>query len=84
MARFSPAFAGNSLPTDLTLFDPQALPRNPKLTSDLAAFVDEQDVFYVGGGNTVNLLAMWRAAAEVLAPAAPEPLAQRLLDAEHA
>lgn len=31
-----------------------------------------------------DLLAMWRAAAEVLDPADPEPLAQRLLDAEHA
>ncbi len=31
-----------------------------------------------------DLLAMWRAAAEVLQPQDPEPLAQRLLDAEHA
>ena len=31
-----------------------------------------------------DLLAMWRAAAQVLAPHDPEPLAQRLLDAEHA
>lgn len=30
-----------------------------------------------------DLLAMWRAAASVLAPADPEPVAQRLLDAEH-
>jgi putative hydrolase of the HAD superfamily len=30
-----------------------------------------------------DLLAMWRAAAEVLDPSDPEPLAQRLLDAEH-
>ena len=34
--------------------------------------------------NNDDLLAMWRAAAVVLAPADPEPLAQRLLDAEHA
>jgi putative hydrolase of the HAD superfamily len=31
-----------------------------------------------------DLLAMWRAAASVLAPEDPEPVAQRLLDAEHA
>ncbi len=30
-----------------------------------------------------DLLAMWHAAATVLAPEDPEPLAQRLLDAEH-
>lgn len=28
---------------------------------DLHAFLAEQDVVYVGGGNTVNLLAVWRA-----------------------
>ncbi|HEY0022630.1 MAG TPA: peptidase E [Longimicrobium sp.] len=35
---------------------------------DLYAFLSEQDVLYVGGGNTVNLLAVWRAQglAEVL------------------
>ena len=31
-----------------------------------------------------DLLGMWRAAAEVLAPDDPDPLAQRLFDAEHA
>ena len=29
--------------------------------SDLRSFVLEQDVLYVGGGNTANLLAVWRA-----------------------
>jgi peptidase E len=29
-------------------------------TSDLRAFVMEQDIIYVGGGNTKNLLALWR------------------------
>jgi peptidase E len=38
--------------SDLTLFD--------RSVEDLAAFVAEQDVFYVGGGNTANLLAVWR------------------------
>lgn len=29
-------------------------------TADLAAFVQEQDAIYVGGGNTRSLLALWR------------------------
>jgi peptidase E len=47
---FSPL---DCLPCDLTLFD--------RGVEDLAAFVREQDVFYVGGGNTASLLAVWRA-----------------------
>ena len=45
----------------LTLFDPPFFPRQPSRTSDLADFVNAQDIIYVGGGNTANLLAMWRA-----------------------
>ena len=60
LARFYRAFAQRSVATDLTLFDAPALPRQPALSSDLAAFVEEQDVFYVGGGNTAHLLAIWR------------------------
>ena len=60
IARFYRAFSGRCVPTDLTLFDTQGLPRHPALTSDLARFVAAQDVFYVGGGNTANLLAVWR------------------------
>jgi len=60
LVRFYRAFAGKSVPTDLTFFDPMALPRQPARTEDLAEFVREQDVFYVGGGNTANLLALWR------------------------
>jgi peptidase E len=48
------------VPTDLTLFDPPALPRQPPRTTDLADFVGTQDVFYVGGGNSAHLLALWR------------------------
>jgi dipeptidase E len=40
-------------PTDLALFD--------RTVADLRSFVLEQDVVYVGGGNTVSLLAVWRA-----------------------
>ncbi|MDQ3711969.1 MAG: peptidase E [Acidobacteriota bacterium] len=40
------------LPTHLSLFRPP--------TKDLKAFVLDQDVIYVGGGNTKCLLALWR------------------------
>jgi dipeptidase E len=39
-------------PTDLQLFF--------RTVGDLEAFVLEQDVIYVGGGSTANLLAVWR------------------------
>lgn len=42
----------NCIPTHLSLFK---LP-----TKDLRSFVLEQDVIYVGGGNTFNLLALWK------------------------
>ncbi len=42
----------NCVPSHLSLFRPP--------TSDLESFVLEQDVIYVGGGNTKNLLALWR------------------------
>jgi peptidase E len=58
--KFYRAFAGRCSPTDLTLWDPQSLSRQPARTSDLEAFLAEQDVIYVGGGNTANLLVLWR------------------------
>ncbi len=50
--RFHDAFAGRAVTADLALSstDPAAV----------RAIVREQDVIYVGGGNTANLLAMWR------------------------
>lgn len=60
IVRFYRAFAGRCIPTDLTLWNSPSLTRQPALTSDLAAFVAEQDVIYVGGGNTANLLVLWR------------------------
>lgn len=39
-------------PTALSLFNPP--------TADLESFVLEQDVIYVGGGNTKSMLALWR------------------------
>jgi peptidase E len=51
--RFYEAFCAFScLPRHLSLFRPAS--------SDLAGFLLEQDVIYVGGGNTRNLLALWR------------------------
>ncbi len=39
-------------PTHLSLFQPP--------TDDLCSFICEQDVIYVGGGNTRNMLLIWR------------------------
>jgi len=51
--RFYAGFAGHlCVPTHLSLFKPTV--------SDLAALVLEQDIVYVGGGSTRNLLVLWR------------------------
>ena len=60
LVQFYRAFSGRAVATDLTLFDPPSLPRRPPRTSELGTFVAEQDIIYVGGGNTAHLLAMWR------------------------
>jgi dipeptidase E len=53
VTRFFGAFPASSFePTFLDLFD--------RSVSDLEALLGEQDVIYVGGGNTANLLAVWR------------------------
>lgn len=52
-ARFVAAFEGRARTSVLRLFDREV--------ADLDAFLAEQDVVYVGGGSTVNLLAVWRA-----------------------
>lgn len=51
--RFERAFKGRALTSVLRLFS--------RDVEDLRAHVLEQDVVYVGGGNTVSLLAVWRA-----------------------
>ena len=61
IANFYRAFADRARATDLTLFDAPSLRRRPASTNDLPSFVAEQDVLYVGGGSTANLLALWRA-----------------------
>jgi dipeptidase E len=54
VARFYRAFSAlDCRPTDLQLF--------ARTVGDLRSFVLEQDVVYVGGGSTANLLAVWRA-----------------------
>lgn len=60
IAGFYRAFSARATVTDLTLADPSSLPRRPARTADLPAFLAEQDVIYVGGGNTAHLLALWR------------------------
>jgi len=53
VARFYRAFSAlDCRPADLQLFD--------RTVGDLESFVLAQDVIYVGGGNTANLLAVWR------------------------
>jgi dipeptidase E len=53
VARFYRAFAAHDCrPADLQLF--------ARTVRDLRSFVLEQDVLYVGGGSTANLLAVWR------------------------
>ena len=39
-------------PTELTFFE--------RVVEDLESFVNDQDVFWVAGGSTANLLAAWR------------------------
>ena len=51
--RFYAAFNKlNTVPSHLSLFQPH--------TADLESFLLEQDIIYVGGGNTKSMLALWR------------------------
>ena len=52
VANFYAWFARRAEATHLGLFD--------RRIADLRAFLLEQDVIYVGGGNTANMLAVWR------------------------
>jgi peptidase E len=53
VTRFLEAFPASSFePSFLELFD--------RTVADVDAFLGEQDVIYVGGGNTANMLAVWR------------------------
>ena len=61
LVRFYRAFSARAVPTDLTLFDARSLSRQPASSAELEGFLSEQDIVYVGGGSTANLLALWRA-----------------------
>jgi peptidase E len=61
VAKFYRALSRRCQATDLTLFDSPTFPRRPPRSDLLEEFVAEQDVIYVGGGNTLHLLAIWRA-----------------------
>ncbi len=51
--KFYDAFAAfDCIPAHLSLFNPH--------TADISGFLAEQDVIYVGGGNTKSMLALWR------------------------
>jgi peptidase E len=52
VANFYAAFARRSEATHLGLFD--------RKVGDVESFLLDQDVIYVGGGNTANMLAIWR------------------------
>jgi peptidase E len=52
LANFYATFARRAEPTHLDLFN--------RTIDDVAAFLMEQDVIYVAGGNTANMLAIWR------------------------
>lgn len=45
----------NVVPSELSLY------RLPTQREDLETFILNQDVFYIGGGNTYNLMALWKA-----------------------
>ena len=60
LVRFYRAFSGRAIPSDLTVFGLNTLPRQPANTSELQSHIAAQDIIYVGGGNTANLLAIWR------------------------
>jgi peptidase E len=53
VTRFLQAFPASS-------FEPSFLDLFERRVRDLDAFLGEQDVVYVGGGNTANMLAVWR------------------------
>lgn len=60
LVKFYRAFSGRAIPTDLTIFDPKTVSRRPPQSSEIPNYIAEQDIIYVGGGNTANLLAIWR------------------------
>jgi peptidase E len=60
LVNFYRAFSGRAIATDLTLSEQAALPRRPAHTSEISSYIADQDIIYVGGGNTANMLSIWR------------------------
>jgi peptidase E len=60
IVNFYRAFSRRALATDVTIFDPSLLRRHPAKSSEIADVIAEQDIVYVGGGNTAHLLSTWR------------------------
>lgn len=60
IVQFYRSFANRCIAKDLTLWNSPSLPRQPSRTSDLSAFLADQDIIYVGGGDTANMLVLWR------------------------
>jgi peptidase E len=60
LVSFYRAFSGRAFATDLTLLDRSTIARRPAQSSGIANHLADQDIIYVGGGNTANLLAVWR------------------------
>lgn len=59
--RFYRAFAQHDcIPSDLNLTGGGGVDRRPANTVDIPGFLADQDILYVGGGNTANMLALWR------------------------
>ncbi|MDF1815645.1 MAG: peptidase E [Verrucomicrobiales bacterium] len=61
LVHFYRNFSGRAVATDLTIYDPSTVPRRPSHTNMIEDYIAEQDIIYVSGGNTVNMLAIWRA-----------------------
>lgn len=65
---FIPTASGDSLPYQLAFyeafpahsFDPSVLHLVNRDVRDVSSFLGEQDLIYVGGGNTANMLVIWR------------------------
>src|SRR3982751_892540 len=56
----APPYVANSYDACAAKASPTWLPLFTRRDADIGRVVAEQDVIYVGGGNTENLLAIWR------------------------
>jgi peptidase E len=61
LVSFYRAFSGRAITSDLLLWGSPSLRRIPAHAAEIPEYLAQQDVIYVGGGNTANALAIWRA-----------------------